>query len=247
MNRYRALLAFVYVAIIAALAWVWGHILWGKPPVSPDELAAICWANKNGMGIDSWQAGEIPGPDFDEQAWLREGRSIPDVENVLIRLLQMPSPGIEPILLVRGLGSVGTEKCVPVLIEQLEGKYEVTRHEAIWALGQIGGEKAERELTRQLSVAPTRGERRTAARALATIGDPGSIAALQAAIQGLQDEEETFRKEIATIRTKLTPDGRTAPPQQPDPSAQNAPASEPAEFYTGPGQLRSAAAPKARQ
>ena len=161
--------------------------------------SVIQWAQKCGMQIDSWKAGEI-NEHFDDQAWVREGRAIPGAEEVILQLLEDHDDRIHPILLVQALGVVGTEKSVPVLIQQLHNPWEVMRAEVIYVLGCIGGPEARREVARQVYAAPTSGERRNAAKALVRTGSPAAISTIEYEIGRLREEQEYLQKTLVELR-----------------------------------------------
>ena len=184
----------------------------------PRERDVIAWAEKNGMAIDDWQAGELPDESFDYEEWIEEGRAIPDVEPVLQKLLREGDERIEPILLVGALGVVGTTDSVPLLIEQLKDDWQVMRAEAIWSLGHIGGPEAIRTLAVQLCYGATFAERSHAARAFVNIGDPIGIEALEDAIEERREEQAFIEQALADLRRKLG----TAGPRASGPSSQAA-------------------------
>jgi hypothetical protein len=169
----------------------------------PQELAAIAWAKKNGLRIDEWQAGELPDEHFDERAWIEEGRAIQDVERLLRRLLEKRDQRIDPILLVGAMGYVGTEESVPLLIEQLNDKWDVMRAEATWALGRIGGTEAIRALAGQLKYATTSTERRCAARAFVELGLPVGIEVMEGALAEIEEEQVFLEQALADLRRKV--------------------------------------------
>jgi hypothetical protein len=178
---------------------------------------AIAWANENGMAIDHWQAGQLPDQSWDEQGWIKRGRSIPDVEGILQQLLRKPDKRIEPILVVRALGYVGTATSVPLLKAQLEDDWDVIRHQAIWSLGQIGGYEAIQALAFQVKYGRTTNERRGAALALTKIGDPIGMAAMDGMIENLREEQVYIEGALADLRRKVgTPDeGGSRPASRP--------------------------------
>jgi len=172
------------------------------------EAKVILWARKNGLRIDRWQAGQLPDHHFDEVAWIAEGRAIPGAERILQQFLQKPDNRIEPILVVRGLGYVGTANSVPMLKAKLEDDWDLIRHEAIWSLGEIGGDEAIRILAHQVEHGRTDDERRLAALVLSKIGDPIGIDAMEAAIESLREEQAYIERALADLRRKVgAPDG----------------------------------------
>jgi HEAT repeat protein len=159
----------------------------------------VRWANKFGIAIDSWQAGQLPTKDFDEEGSVAEGRALPDAERILLGLLTEPTERLEPVLAVRALGAVGSSASIPALAERAKDPWDVMRQEAIIALGRIGDPAGLTALADRVLYDERSSLRKIAARMLAKTGDSGSLEVMKTALATLRREQEVIegaRKEL---------------------------------------------------
>ena len=168
-----------------------------------EACKVIAWAKENGMSADGYQAGQIPDENWDEQEWIRRGRSIPHAERILQQLLRTNDERLERILAVRALGAVGTADSVPLLKTELnKANWELLRAEIIFSLGQIGGQDAGQVLAFQVEYGKSTSERYGAALALVRIGDPSGVEPIKRAIESLRTEQERMERALADLHRK---------------------------------------------
>lgn len=170
---------------------------------NPKVDRVVAWAQKNGMRIDGWQAGQLPSAGFSEDAWIAEGRALPEAERILLDLLAEPPGRLEPVLAVRALGAVGTSASIPALEQMTKHSWDVMRSEAVYSLGQIGDPAALGSLAMRLLYDEARSVRVTAAMALANLGDARGLEVMEEAVYMLNRELGAIEKERARLQEKL--------------------------------------------
>lgn len=158
-----------------------------------EELRVATWVRKNGIRIDGYQYGEPDDASFDFDKWSAEGRSIPNCEEIILRLLSRNDPHVEPILLIQALREVGSKRSVPWLKWYAWHEWSLLRHYAIAALGKVGDSEVFEVLFNRLFWDESSSCRVQAAQALVEIGDPRGIQALEDCIAKakLCEEHET--------------------------------------------------------
>jgi len=104
------------------------------------ERAVIEWAREYGLlfhvGTMTCKIGEVRD-DFDYDSWWKKGLRLPDVEDILIRLLKTNDQRLDPVLAVRGLRVVGSKKSIPILMRLADSPRRLLAKQAITTLGFV--------------------------------------------------------------------------------------------------------------
>ena len=168
--------------------------------------AVIAWAERNGMRIDHWQAGQLPDEHFNRQAWKGEGQALPGAEEILLGLLKTHDKRLEPVLAVRALGAVGSAASVPTLEEQTKSDWDVMRTIAVCALAEIGDPRGLSAIAVCLLYDESQSCRRAAARSIAVLGDPRGVESLEEALKSLREEESIVEQALKDLRARTESD-----------------------------------------
>ncbi|MBQ9343887.1 MAG: HEAT repeat domain-containing protein [Kiritimatiellae bacterium] len=143
----------------------------------PDERVLLWLSKINYDALWNWY---LPQQTIDWDAWVEEGKQIPDVEQTLCALLQNRDARVQLPLVATALGKIGSGECVPTLIESLHMEEDAhVRMQAAGALGCLRDIRAVFPLGRLLEVEPDENVQYNAALALAKIGGPDARAILE--------------------------------------------------------------------
>lgn len=155
-------------------------------PSSQADERVLQWLAK--INYDALWNWYLPRQTIDWDAWVEEGKQIPDVEQTLCALLQNRDARVQLPLVAIALGKIGSGECVPALMEALNMEEEANvRIEAACALGCLRDMRAVLPLGRLLEVDPDENVQYNAAFALAKIGSPDARAILEKAVNDPND------------------------------------------------------------
>jgi len=140
-------------------------------------------------------------PSWDE--WIKAGRAIEGIEQVLIRFLENDSNGVPPSIICRALGFVGSADSVPVLKSVMadQKRNVTTRKVAAWALGEIGDPGSVEFLCFRVSVERDPTVKYTAITALRRIGDPNAIPVIEDELRSLGAKQKALEETLKELKS----------------------------------------------
>jgi hypothetical protein len=196
--------------IVAALLFVLSAACHAGTPAVPTaatEAAFHLWLRK--APVDIWLQASM-APDFDQDAWLDEGRKFPDVVGLLVREANrqdLQNPSNDEGRIGNALASLG-DKSPPVvaaLVRLLDTESEVGQREAASALASQGNASVLPALRRKLAE-PLAPGRLNACAAIGGLGipDPAAIEQLRRIVR----DEDLYAKECALTSLKKLGAGR---------------------------------------
>jgi hypothetical protein len=139
---------------------------------------------------------------FDFQAWIAEGRKIPDMERVLRRMLSERDSTVDLPMVAGALGGLGNSENVKVLIDALRQPDRWVRIYAADALGELRDPRAVQPLGMLLADEEDQSVRMSVLSALYEIGDERALRYLKRAASDKDPNVSEYAQYLLAPRKK---------------------------------------------